>query len=119
MPRIARQMTLWSRKEIQSLFKRAKRIYNSPGLDILATQRSHADYARLLIIIPKRVGNAPQRNLVRRRIKAIFYENKLFTGNFDWLFIVKPAISSLSFGALQEIILGAQKQLNGSSSSNS
>lgn len=119
MPRIARQMTLWSRKEIEILFKQAKRVYKNSGLDILVTPRSHHDYARLLIIIPKRVGNAPQRNLLRRRIKAIFFENKLFSGNFDWLFIVKPSLSLVSFATLQELILRIQQQLDGSLSPNS
>jgi ribonuclease P protein component len=115
MPRIARQMTLWHRKEIQVLFKRSQKVYTSAGLVIAIAPRSHQDFARLLIIIPKKVGSAPERNLIRRRIKAIFYEHKLFTGNIDWLFFVKPASKSLDFATLKNIILTTQKNVPGSS----
>jgi len=35
-------------------------------------------FGKILIIIPGKTGNAIKRNKIRRQIKAIFYEEKLF-----------------------------------------
>ena len=35
-------------------------------------------YAKILIVTPKKIGSAPVRNLLKRRLKSIFYEEKLY-----------------------------------------
>ncbi len=103
MPRIARRITLWSRNEIIALLHSAKRVCRHAGLDIAVAPVD--GLGRILIIIPSRVGTAPQRNRIRRRIKAIFYENKLYEKGFNWVFFVKPAASCLSFQELHALII--------------
>ena len=93
----------FSRPEISRLFKQARRIYKSRELDVLSAPRTR-EYGRLLIITPKKIGNAPQRNKVKRRLRAVFYENRLFESNRDLVAIIKKDGVSLPFEKLQKII---------------
>lgn len=104
MPRLMRRLTVWTKQEIDRLFKQARRIYRGEGLDIAVAPKS-AEFARLLIIIPKKVGSAPERNRIRRRIKAIFYEAQLYKKSHDYIFFIKPPAVSLDFEQLKNIIL--------------
>lgn len=63
------------------------------------------DYGRLLVVTPRAVGTAPQRNKIRRRLKAIFYENKLFERPFDYAIIIRKEATQLPFDSLEEIIV--------------
>ena len=62
-------------------------------------------HGRLLLAVARRFGNAPTRNLFKRRIRAIFYEEQLFNQNFDWVFVVKskPALKH-DFQVLKKLI---------------
>ena len=53
----------------------------------------------------RKVGNAPERNKLRRQIKNIFFENKLYEMNYDWIAILRPTIKELTFDQLKELIL--------------
>ena len=101
---LARSITLWTKQEISTLFKSAQRLCWHTGLDVRVAPAKQ-EHGRILIITPKKMGNAPERNRVRRRIKALFYENKLYECGFDWIFFAKPGISTLTFSQLQEFIL--------------
>ena len=104
MPRIARSITLWKRKEIINLFRKARRIYQHEELDISITPHTE-ELSKVLIVVPSRVGTAPQRNKIRRRIKSIFYENKLYKEGYHWIFFVKPSATKLTFAQLHAIII--------------
>lgn len=105
-----RNLTRWQRTEIVAAFKKAKKIVSEPELDIRIAP-ALLSYGRILIIIPKKVGSAPQRNLLRRRIKAIFYGEQLYTQPYDWIIILKPPIISWSFQELRDILLQASKTI--------
>lgn len=98
------ELFTFKRPEISQLFKQARRIYKSRELDVLSYPKSKA-FARLLIITPKRIGNAPQRNKVKRRLRAIFYENQLFNGTTDLIAIVKKDGINLPFEELAQRII--------------
>ena len=104
MPRIARRITQWSQKDITTLFRASQYVLRHPGIDIKKAPKT-SDIGRVLIVIPRKVGTAPQRNLIRRRIKAVFYENRLFDYPYDWLFFIKPAACALAFSDFQELIV--------------
>lgn len=104
MPRLARLLTQWQKKEIIHLFKTAKRILVHAGLDIRLAPRSNPEYSRILIVISKKVGNSPVRNLLRRRVKALFYEMQLYQQAYDWLIITRPGAGQIPFTELKEII---------------
>lgn len=88
-------LTKFKAREVEQFFNQIKFRYRKVGLEILLAPRS-LDYGRLLISVPRRAGNAPQRNRFKRRIKAIYYESKLFELPFDWAVIVKGKDAALT-----------------------
>lgn len=46
------------------------------------------EFSKLLIITPRKMGKSHQRNKLRRQIKAIFYENRLYEQSTNKIFIV-------------------------------
>jgi ribonuclease P protein component len=78
---------------------------------------AQADFARVLIIASRKVGNAPERNLMRRRIKSIFYEEKLYDQKFDCAIILQKKSLDLTFDQLKELILKAYRKVNNGESS--
>ncbi|MCL4380391.1 ribonuclease P protein component [Candidatus Dependentiae bacterium] len=103
---IFRHLTKFSQQEIDQLFAASQCVVRTATVTILramATQK----LARLLIITKRTVGSAPKRNRLRRRLKAIFYEQQLFTKGYDYIIIAKPGATTLSFQALQELLTRA------------
>ena len=98
-----RDLTRWQRNEIIATFKRARKVLSIPELDIRLAP-AVLTYGRILIIIPKKVGSAPQRNLLRRRIKMLYYENEWYTKKFDWIIFLKPKAVECSFIQLQAFL---------------
>ena len=96
----------FSQSEIALLLKSARRVLKHPGLDFLIAPRAH-EAGRILVITPKRIGNAPERNKVRRRIKALFYTQKLFQQNYDCIAIIKKDGIHLSSEELKNLIMHA------------
>ena len=109
MPSIAKKISKFTQREIEHLFKHARRIVRSEFCTILCAPRQQ-NFGRVLIVTSRKVGNAPQRNLLRRRIKAIFYEKKLYDGPFDWVIIMQKKATALSFDQLKTIILNAYQK---------
>ena len=97
---------IFTRQEIDSLWKKARRVVKHDGLHILLAPRS-GNFGRLLLVVPKRIGTAPIRNKLRRQLKHIFYEQKFHEGDRDWIVIARPAVSQLDFSALQKLLLHA------------
>jgi ribonuclease P protein component len=114
MSSIARKITQFSRHEVNELFTRARRITKNTSFLLLAAPRT-LDFGRVLIVISRKVGNAPERNKVRRRIKAIFYQEKLFLSHADSIMIVYKDAVNASFDQLKALLLGGyqviQKQV--------
>ena len=103
MQKIARALSVWKKKDISQAYKRAKRICSFVFFDLRIIPTKHP-HGKILISVPKKVGNAPTRNKIRRQIKSIFYENKLYTKGFDWLFFIKKDATKLSFQELQKLV---------------
>ncbi len=106
MPRIASKITRFTKKEIDKLFATARRRVKNQALVILLGPRQK-DFGRILIITSRKVGNAPERNKVRRRLKSIFYEEKLYEAPYDCIVIVKKGAVTLSFEALKKLLYSA------------
>lgn len=92
------------RKELLKVFKSARLVCRFPEFDIKKAPTAHP-VGELIVITPKKVGNAPQRNKIRRRIKAIFHEQKLYEQGFDWIVYIKKEASQLSFSDILERLL--------------
>ena len=107
MAALLNKISKFSRQEIDQLWKKAHRVVKHDGLHILVAPQS-GEFGRALLVIPKRVGNAPTRNKLRRQLKHIFYEQKLYEGGRDWIVLARPAATQLDFSQLQKLLLHAQ-----------
>lgn len=103
MARIAGLITKFTSREIPALFKSAQSVLQSSGLDIRLAPKT-LSYGRMLIVIPKRVGNAVKRNLIKRRLKNIFYQEKFYDGPYDWIILVRPEAKKLSFQEMKDLL---------------
>jgi ribonuclease P protein component len=102
MPRITQTLTTFSTLEVSAFFKRAKLGLRNAGLTILYAPRTLA-FGRILLITSRKAGNAPQRNRIRRQLRAIFYADKLYERGFDCAVIVRAPAMDYSFDALRTL----------------
>jgi ribonuclease P protein component len=105
MPTV-REITRFTKQEIKNLFAHARRQYRSPELDILVAPACQ-NFGKILVVTPARIGSAPQRNTIRRRIKSIFYQEKLFELGFTCIVLAKAHSPSLSFDILKHALIKA------------
>jgi len=106
MKSVAQQISTFQRKEIDYLFQHAQAVYKSKEFVIL-TSPCILSFGRILPITSRKVGNAPERNKLRRQTRAIFYQNQLFLHKFDAIIIFKSTAKSLSFQQIENIIIQA------------
>ncbi len=109
MPRSSRFITAFKKSEIDQLFKAVTFRIQKSGLDIRLVPAS-GQLNRILIIIPKKFGTAPERNRLKRRLKAIFYEEKLYTLPYTVIIIAHRQAQALTFAELKNILLSIYPQ---------
>ena len=109
MPSIVRKISKFTKCEIEYLFQHARRIVRHSACTILIAPRQK-EFGRVLIVASRKVGNAPERNVVRRRIKSIFYEEKLFNLSFDCVVIVYKKAVVFPFEQLKGLLLDAYQK---------
>lgn len=102
-----REITRLTKEEIKLLFAHAWRMYKSPEMDILIAPAWQQPYGKILVVTSAAVGNAPQRNKLRRQIKAIFYEEKLFCSGYHCVVITKPKAKFLAFEEIKKALFKA------------
>lgn len=88
MGRVARTLYHFEPSEVKTILKRGKRVLKTPTCDIIVLAKAH-EHGRILVITPKRIGKASKRNKVRRRIKALFFEQKFYERGYDCVAIIK------------------------------
>lgn len=98
-----RAVSSFTAREIASLLKRARQIFTSPQLSIKAGLKSGI-HSRILAITPKKMGTAPLRNLIKRRLKALFYEERLFNSPFDLVIYCKKGATDLPYADLKTLL---------------
>jgi len=111
MSRVAGKLTSFTRKEVATLFAHARAIERNPAFTLLGAPQTK-EFGRILIIASRHVGTAPQRNKLKRRIKAIFYEEKLFECEYDYILILKKEAVDYSFEKLKQKILEAFEKMS-------
>ena len=108
---LARKYTHFSRNEITDLFAHATRIEINAFWDVLIApkQRSHA---RILIVVSRTLGTAPERNLIKRRIKHLFLELGWHELPCDIVLIVKRPAMKLSFDQMRKKLSSVLSLIN-------
>lgn len=108
IPRV-RDLFSLDRSDFVFLIRTSTIVFDSDLFRIKSRRAVHP-YGRMAIVTPKRVGTAPVRNLMKRRLKAIFYEEKLYTNNKDIVIFVKPKIHPVSFSKIKSILCALMAQ---------
>lgn len=103
MSYIAKQLSTFNKKEVVTLLKKGKRVYKDVGLDIISAPAT-LKFGRILVITPRKVGNAPARNRIRRRLKALFYQKKLFERLTDVCIIIKKPGITYNYAQLEQFL---------------
>jgi len=72
---------------------------------LLKTPIESATHGKLLIVIPKKSGNACKRNRFRRQAKSIFYEEKLYEKNSSFILLVYKEAVAMSFDQVKDFLV--------------
>ena len=54
-------------------------------------------FGKVLIIVPKKAGNAPIRNRIRRSIKELFWKYKIYQKGYSYVFFVHSKIVDFNY----------------------
>ncbi|BDC34679.1 hypothetical protein Noda2021_06370 [Candidatus Dependentiae bacterium Noda2021] len=88
MTRVSQSLSTFSQHEIARFFKSSRRVYKGPSFDILCLPQSKS-HGRLIVVTPRKIGNAPARNKIRRQLKAIYFTNRFYELPVDCMIIIK------------------------------
>jgi ribonuclease P protein component len=96
----------FSKKEIDAKFKHACLVKRVRGMTVLQSPiDDYSDFGKLLIITPRKSGCAVKRNLIRRRIKHIFYEGQFFNVSMVFIVLVYKEAMDLRFDELKNFLV--------------
>ncbi len=97
----------FEKKEIDSTFQNSIQKASIDGLKLLQApiQKEAQSFGKLLIMTSRKVGKACKRNKIRRQLKSIFYQKKLYEKQFNSILIVYKASLNLTFEELEKFLL--------------
>lgn len=110
-PLDANQAKLSSQEQnLEKVSQNSKQDQKDLSKDFLSSQEIKKDnleniIGKILIITPKKSGKAHERNLLRRRIKAIFYENQLYMVPLKTIIYCKKGSTHLKFEQIKDFLL--------------
>ena len=98
-----------TKNEIDFAFKNARLSYQILGLKLLEAPLFFREEitGKILIVIPKRFGNACKRNKLKRQIKSIFHEEKLYNKPILSILIAYKQAKDLSFDDIKTFLVHA------------
>ncbi len=85
-------------EDIEKIIKRKETVGDSCFV-VYKLLNPDVPHLRFAISVPKKYGNAVERNLIRRRIREIVAHAGL-KDDFDYFIVVKPAAGALTFAEL-------------------
>lgn len=103
---------------IARLIRSSKRMVSTPCVDIRVAKNVR-QCGQLVIVVPRRTGNAVKRNLFKRRIRALMRERGSCVHLYDWIFFARTTIGSCSYAQLSNAVEEAFHKLSKSSLSSS
>ena len=102
--KISNQLSKFSKKELDHFFNVAKSPKKNQAFTFLIAPAT-LPFGRILIVVSRKYGNAPQRNLLKRRLKSIFWEEKLYEKKIDLAIIARSSGKSYDFDQLKSLVL--------------
>ncbi len=103
MSSIARNITLFTEREIKQLFAYAKPVLRSSAIEIRIAPSMH-EYGHILIIASRKVGSAPVRNQLKRWIKAVFYQQRWYEKKQDAIIILRAPARKFTYIDIQQLL---------------
>ncbi len=95
-------------REVVCAFKhtRLKKYFGGLKLVYAPASCSSPDLAhgKLLVVTPRACGKAHDRNRIKRQLRSIFYEEKLYTTPLLWIIFVRKDAMKLDFAALKKFL---------------
>jgi len=104
MVRITKQISSFTQKDIQELFKNTRLVVMQPPL-LIRIGPAKKSVGRLLVVTPKAVGSAPIRNKLRRRLKSLFYQEKFYSLGKDCIILARQGAGELTYEQLHTLLL--------------
>lgn len=99
-----------TKDEIAQAFRQARLFCSQRGLKILQAplqlnnESADDNHGKMLVITPKKSGKAHDRNKIKRQLKALFYEEKLYETKSIFIVLVYKNAMSLSFDDIKDIV---------------
>ena len=93
----------FGKKELDHFFEVAKLAKKNQAFTILKAP-SQQSFGRILAMVPKKYGTSPERNRLKRQLKAIFTQNKLYEYKLDLIFITRPTAKNYDFSELTQLL---------------
>lgn len=104
------QERIRSKNDFRFLYKRGNRFKGK--FFILVYFSNELGYSRLAVVVKKEIGNAVQRNRIKRRMRALFRTNKdRLSKSFDLIFLIRPSIRDADWTELRAETLDALHRL--------
>ena len=106
-----KEIFAFKNKEIKQSFKSSKLLNKVFGLKLLKAPLydNTKEFGKLLTVGSRKSGKAHERNLIRRRIKAIFYEEKLFENQNIFIILVYKEAKRFSFDQIKSFLVSSIK----------
>jgi ribonuclease P protein component len=108
MTQIAKKLSKWTQQEIKQFFATAKAAIKIKELTILVSSSplsTTQSFHKLLITTPRKIGSAPQRNKLRRQLKSIFYQEKLYAQGKHIAVLLRSGAPEISFEQLKSMLI--------------
>ena len=97
----------FTQKEVDAAFADASKLASIPGLKLLSAKEPREDHGKLLLMIPRRFGGAVKRNKIRRQIKAIYFQERLYSKPRTAILLVYTDANALGFEELKAFLKNA------------
>lgn len=105
---INKEEKIKSKSEFIRVFKIGKKI-ESEKLKIYF-KKDYINISRFSIVTSKKLGNAVQRNRIKRVIREVYRKNKeYFEGGINWIFIPRGKWEKIDYYTTERVILDAIK----------
>lgn len=106
----ALKLSKFTEREIQTLFKTARRLFKNESCTMLAAP-STLPHGRVLIVVPKAVGSAPVRNLIKRRVRVAFRGSGLQESPYNFAILTRKPIAKEPLESFISIFAVCRKRL--------
>jgi ribonuclease P protein component len=94
----------FEQKDIRSTFKNAQLKNKIFGLKLLQASTKN-NFGKMLIITPRKMGNACKRNKIRRQVKNIFFQEKLYEKPYNSILLVYKEATKLNFDQIKAFLI--------------